>query len=76
MDRLSRRQRSALMAKVRIKDTDIERLLGEIIRPFWKKERYQKNVIRLPGKPDVVFPESKIVIFADGDFWHGKDFKK
>ncbi|MDP3875202.1 MAG: very short patch repair endonuclease [bacterium] len=76
MDRLSKQQRSALMAKVRIKDTDIEKLLGEIIRPFWKKERYRKNVKNLPGKPDIVFPESKLAIFADGDFWHGKDFKK
>ena len=76
MDRLSKQQRSALMAKVRVRDTDIEKLLGEIIKPFWKTERYRKNVKDLPGKPDVVFPKSKIVIFADGDFWHGKDFKK
>ena len=76
MDRLSKQQRSALMAKVRVKDTDIEKLLGEIVRPFWKKERYRKNVKSLPGKPDIVFPESKIAIFADGDFWHGKGFKK
>lgn len=64
------------MAKVRVKDTDIEKLLGVIVRPFWKTERYRKNVKNLPGKPDIVFPESKIAIFADGDFWHGKDFKK
>jgi DNA mismatch endonuclease (patch repair protein) len=76
MDRLSKKQRSALMAKVRVKDTDIEKILGEIIKPFWKTERYRKNVKSLPGKPDVVFPKSKIAIFADGDFWHGKDFKK
>mgnify|MGYP001609897102 FL=1 len=76
MDRLSKKQRSSLMAKVRIKDTDIEKLLGEIVKSFWKKERYRKNVKSLPGKPDIVFPESKIAIFADGDFWHGKDFKK
>ena len=64
------------MAKVRVKDTDIEKLLGDIVKPFWKEERYRKNVKSLPGKPDIVFPESKIAIFADGDFWHGKDFKK
>lgn len=64
------------MAKVRVKDTDIEILLREAIRPLWKKERYRKNVRSLPGKPDVVFPKSKVVIFADGDFWHGKNFKK
>jgi len=76
MDRLSKPQRSALMAKVRVRDTDIEILLGEIIKPFWKTERYRKNVKGLPGKPDIVFPWSKLAIFADGDFWHGKDFKK
>jgi len=76
MDRLSKQQRSILMAKVRVKDTDIEKLLGDIVKPFWKEERYRKNVKSLPGKPDIVFPESKIAIFADGDFWHGKDFKK
>lgn len=64
------------MAKVRVKDTDIEKILGETIKPFWKIERYRKNVKSLPGKPDIVFPKSKIAIFADGDFWHGKDFKK
>jgi DNA mismatch endonuclease (patch repair protein) len=76
MDSLSKQQRSALMAKVRVKDTDIEKLLGGIVRPFWRKERYQKNVKSLPGKPDIVFRRSKIVIFADGDFWHGKNFKE
>ena len=76
MDRLTKKQRSSLMARVRVKDTDIEKIIGETIKPFWKIERYRKNVKILPGKPDVVFPKSKIAIFADGDFWHGKDFKK
>ena len=64
------------MAKVRVKDTDIEKILGETIKPFWKIERYRKNVKGLPGKPDIVFPKSKLTVFADGDFWHGKNFKK
>lgn len=64
------------MAKVRVKDTDIERILGELVKPFWKRERYRKNVKTLLGKPDIFFPKSGIAIFADGDFWHGKDFKK
>ena len=64
------------MAKVRVKDTDIEKLLGETIKPFWKIERYRKNVKNLPGKPDVIFPKSRVAVFADGDFWHGKDFGK
>jgi len=76
MDRLTKKERSALMAKIGTKNTDIEKQLGNIVKPFWKKERYRKNVKTLLGKPDIVFPKNKIAIFADGDFWHGKNFKK
>ena len=76
MDRLTKTERSILMAKVGTKNTDIEKQLCDIVRPFWKTERYRKNVKTLLGKPDIVFAKNKIVIFADGDFWHGKDFKK
>lgn len=76
MDIISKKQRSSLMAKVRVKDTDIERILGDLVKPFWKRERYRKNVKTLPGKPDIFFPKSGVAIFADGDFWHGKDFKR
>lgn len=76
MDRITKQQRSSLMARVKVKDTDIEKLLLQEARLFWKKERYRKNVKELPGKPDIVFPKSMIAIFADGDFWHGKNFKK
>jgi DNA mismatch endonuclease (patch repair protein) len=33
--------------------------------------RFKKNVKDLPGKPDVVLPKYKIVIFVNGCFWHG-----
>ena len=76
MDKFTRKQRSLLMAKVRTKNTDIERLLGGIVKSFWKIERYRKNVQNLPGKPDLLFPKSGIIIFADGDFWHGRNFSQ
>lgn len=38
--------------------------------------RFRKNVGDLPGKPDIVFPGSRLVVFCDGDFWHGRDWKK
>ena len=38
--------------------------------------RFRKNVKTLPGVPDIVFPRHKLVVFCDGDFWHGKDWKK
>ena len=34
--------------------------------------RFRKNVRHLPGSPDIVFHKHRIVVFFDGDFWHGK----
>ncbi len=36
--------------------------------------RYRKNVVDLPGKPDLVFKGARVIVFCDGDFWHGKDW--
>ena len=36
--------------------------------------RYRKNVASLPGKPDIVFSRARLVIFVDGDFWHGRNW--
>lgn len=37
--------------------------------------RFRVNDARLPGKPDIVFPGARMVVFCDGDFWHGRDWK-
>ena len=64
------------MSNVGTSETDIEVLLWNIVEamkidlPYWKNP---KNII---GKPDVYFPNIKIAVFADGDFWHGKDFEE
>ncbi|QQR75329.1 MAG: very short patch repair endonuclease [Holophagales bacterium] len=36
--------------------------------------RYRKDVGTLPGRPDIVFTRARVVVFCDGDFWHGKDW--
>lgn len=36
--------------------------------------RYRKNFNALPGRPDIVLTKYKIVIFCDGEFFHGKDW--
>ena len=28
----------------------------------------------MPGKPDIVFVQARVVVFLDGDFWHGYRF--
>src|SRR6201997_2869124 len=44
-------------------------------RALWKLGlRYRVDVASLPGRPDIVFPRARLIVFCDGDFWHGKDW--
>ena len=36
--------------------------------------RYRVNYNKLPGKPDIVFTKQKVVVFCDGDYWHGHNW--
>jgi DNA mismatch endonuclease (patch repair protein) len=36
--------------------------------------RYRTYVSGLPGSPDLVFKKVRLVVFCDGDFWHGRDW--
>jgi DNA mismatch endonuclease (patch repair protein) len=76
MDKFSKEVRSTMMSRIKTSGTDIEIALKRCVKHLRKIERYRTNVKNLPGKPDMVFPKSKIAIFADGDFWHGKNFNK
>jgi DNA mismatch endonuclease (patch repair protein) len=68
-DNLTNAQRSYCMARIKGKDTGIERLVrSELHR---QGLRFRKHVKELPGRPDIVFPKVKVVVFIDGDFWHG-----
>ena len=44
----------------------------EIVRKFLFSQgfRYRKNDPRLPGKPDIVLPKYRTVVFVNGCFWH------
>lgn len=73
MDRLTKEQRHKNMANIKSKDTKIELILRKAL---WKEGiRYRKNVVSLPGKPDVVLTKYKIAIFCDSEFFHGKDWE-
>lgn len=69
MDVHSKETRSYNMSRIKGKDTKPE----EIVRKFLFAQgfRYRKNDKRLPGKPDIVLPKYKTVIFVNGCFWHG-----
>lgn len=34
------------------------------------------NFKGLPGTPDLVFSRQRVVVFVDGDFWHGRDWDR
>lgn len=34
--------------------------------------RYRKYDEQLPGKPDMIFPASRVAVFIDGDYWHAR----
>jgi len=60
--------RSEVMARVRSSDTRPER---RVRAALWADGlRYRLNDKRLPGRPDVVFPSRRIVVFVHGCFWH------
>ena len=65
----SAKVRSYNMSRIRSKDTKPEELVRKYL--FSKGFRYRKNDVRLPGKPDIVLPKYKTVIFVNGCFWHG-----
>ncbi|MEM6484186.1 MAG: very short patch repair endonuclease [Pseudomonadota bacterium] len=67
-DPLSRQQRSSLMAKVKGKDTKPELVVRRLIHGMGYRYRLHRS--DLPGKPDIVFPGRRKVIFVHGCFWH------
>ena len=67
-DSLTKEKRSWNMSKIRGKDTKIEIKVRKFL--FSRGFRFRKNVVTLPGKPDVVLPRYNTVIFIHGCFWH------
>ncbi len=60
--------RSYNMSRIRNKNTQPEILVRKFL--FANGFRYRINDKRLPGKPDIVLPKYKTVIFVNGCFWH------
>jgi DNA mismatch endonuclease (patch repair protein) len=73
VDTLTPEQRSALMAKIRGRDTLPERLVRSALHALGY--RYSLHCRGLPGKPDLVFPRLNKVLFVHGCYWHGHNCK-
>lgn len=71
MDIISPERRSALMSRIRGKDTGIEVTVRRGLHRLGF--RYRLGGAGLPGKPDIVLPKYRTVIFVHGCFWHGHD---
>jgi DNA mismatch endonuclease (patch repair protein) len=64
---------SATKRAVGRRDTQPEIVLRRLLWALGS--RYRVNVATLPGCPDIVFPRARLVVFVDGDFWHGRNWK-
>lgn len=69
MDVHSKETRSYNMSRIKSSNTKPEEIVRKYL--FSKGFRYRKNDKRYPGKPDIVLPKYKTVIFINGCFWHG-----
>lgn len=65
----TREQRSYNMSRIKGKDTKPELLVRKFLHA--QGFRYKLHDKTLPGKPDLVLPKYKTVIFIHGCFWHG-----
>lgn len=59
------------MSRIKGKDTKPEMLVRRFLHA--NGFRYRLHDKKLPGKPDIVLPKYKTVIFVHGCFWHGHD---
>lgn len=71
MDNRSKEARSRNMSNIPSKNTKPEETVRKYL--FAHGLRYRKNVSKLPGKPDIVLPKYKTVVFVNGCFWHGHE---
>ncbi|MBO6518554.1 MAG: DNA mismatch endonuclease Vsr [Rhodospirillales bacterium] len=73
-DHLTKSERSKLMSKVRTQGTSPEMQVRRFLHA--SGFRYRLNVKELDGRPDIVLPKYKSLVFVDGCFWHGHSCNK
>jgi DNA mismatch endonuclease (patch repair protein) len=64
-------KRSAVMARIKSRDTKPELLLRRLLTGLGARYRLHRK--DLPGSPDVAMPGRRLAIFVHGCFWHGHD---
>lgn len=71
MDVHTKEQRSYNMSRIRSENTKPEMLVRRFLHT--SGFRYRLHDKNLPGKPDIVLPKFRTVIFVNGCFWHGHE---
>jgi DNA mismatch endonuclease (patch repair protein) len=64
----TREQRSKNMSRVRSRDTKPELTVRSMLHRMGY--RFRLHLKTLPGKPDIVLPKYRAIIFVNGCFWH------
>ena len=65
---------SRTLAHVKSSTTACERVLSCFLEA--KGIGFQRNATWLSGKPDLLFYRARVVVFCDGDFWHGRHWSR
>ena len=65
-------KRSWVMSRIRSKDTKIEKKMASLLR---KNKIHYRRFPKVFGSPDFIV-EKKILVFCDGDFWHGYQYNR
>src|SRR5437764_8796902 len=73
-DRLSSSDRSALMSRVRARNTKPEQSVEALLRSL--RYRFVRHVTALPGTPDFVLTRHRVVILVHGCFWHAHSCRR
>jgi DNA mismatch endonuclease, patch repair protein len=68
-DKISRDQRSRVMASIPSFNTTPEMLVRSLLHQMGFRFRVHRK--DLPGRPDICLPKFRKVIFVHGCFWHG-----
>jgi DNA mismatch endonuclease (patch repair protein) len=68
MDIYSKQKRSEIMSKVKASNSEPEKFVRKLLHGLGY--RFRLHNTGLPGKPDIVLPKHKTVIFVHGCFWH------
>lgn len=68
MDRLTPERRSWNMSRVRSNDTQPELAVRSVLHRMGYRFSLRRK--DLPGKPDIVLPKHRLIVFVHGCFWH------